>query len=48
VATNATLAELLRQRPADSDQLLSIRGIGPGFVTRHGEDVLALLADLAA
>jgi ATP-dependent DNA helicase RecQ len=48
VATNATLEELLRQRPADSDQLLSIRGIGPGFVTRHGEDVLALLADLAA
>jgi ATP-dependent DNA helicase RecQ len=46
VATNATLEELLRRRPADSDQLLSIRGIGPGFVTRHGEDVLELLAGL--
>jgi ATP-dependent DNA helicase RecQ len=48
VATNATLEELLRRRPADSAQLLAIRGVGPSFVERHGGDVLALLAELAA
>jgi ATP-dependent DNA helicase RecQ len=48
VATNATLEELLRRRPVDERALLEIRGVGPGFVSRHGEDVLAVLADLAA
>jgi ATP-dependent DNA helicase RecQ len=48
VATNAMLEELLRQRPADPDELMAIRGVGPAFVSRHGDDVLALLADLAA
>ena len=48
VATNATLEELLRRRPADGDELLAIRGIGPAFVERHGDDVLALLAGLPA
>jgi RecQ family ATP-dependent DNA helicase len=48
VATNAMLEELLRQRPAGPDELLAIRGVGPAFVSRHGDDVLALLADLAA
>jgi ATP-dependent DNA helicase RecQ len=48
VATNATLEELLRRRPADERALLEIRGVGPGFVSRHGEDVLAVLADLVA
>ncbi len=48
VATNAMLEELLRQRPADPDELLAIHGVGPAFVTRHGDEVLALLADLAA
>ena len=48
VATNATLEELLRHRPSGPEQLLSIRGIGPGFMSRHGEDVLAVLARLAA
>jgi ATP-dependent DNA helicase RecQ len=48
VATNAMLVELLRQKPAGPAELLAIRGVGPSFVSRHGEDVLALLADLAA
>ncbi len=48
VATNAMLEELLRHRPADSDELLAIHGVGPAFVSRHGDEVLALLADLAA
>jgi ATP-dependent DNA helicase RecQ len=48
VATNATLEELLRRRPVDAAQLLEIRGVGPSFVERHGDDVLAVLAGLAA
>ncbi|MGH2908545.1 MAG: HRDC domain-containing protein, partial [Solirubrobacteraceae bacterium] len=48
VATNAMLEELLRRRPTDPDGLLAIHGVGPSFVSRHGEDVLAVLADLAA
>ncbi|HLI61132.1 MAG TPA: RecQ family ATP-dependent DNA helicase [Solirubrobacteraceae bacterium] len=48
VATNAMLEELLRRRPSDPDELLAIRGVGPSFVSRHGDDVIALLADLAA
>jgi ATP-dependent DNA helicase RecQ len=47
IATNATLEELLRRRPADGTQLLAIHGIGPSFVTKHGESVLAELADIA-
>jgi superfamily II DNA helicase RecQ len=48
VATNAMLEELLRRRPGDADELLAIHGVGPAFVTRHGDDVLALLAQIAA
>jgi ATP-dependent DNA helicase RecQ len=48
VATNAMLEELLRRRPADSEELLEIRGVGPSFVSRHGEDVLAVLSELVA
>ena len=48
VATNAMLEELLRRRPGDADQLLAIHGVGPAFVTKHGDDVLTLLAGLAA
>ncbi|HET9125998.1 MAG TPA: RecQ family ATP-dependent DNA helicase [Solirubrobacteraceae bacterium] len=48
VATNAMLVELLRRRPADSAELLEIRGVGPNFVSRHGDDVLAVLAEIAA
>jgi RecQ family ATP-dependent DNA helicase len=46
VATNAMLEELLRQRPADPNELLAIHGVGPAFVSRHGDDVLTLLAAL--
>jgi ATP-dependent DNA helicase RecQ len=48
VATNATLEELLRRRPTDSDGLLAIHGVGPGFVDRHGPDVLELLSEIGA
>ena len=48
VATNATLEELLRRRPTGPEELLAIRGIGPSFVERHGEDIIGLLAGLGA
>jgi len=47
VATNATLEEILRRRPASADELLAIRGIGPAFVERHADDLLALLPTLS-
>jgi RecQ family ATP-dependent DNA helicase len=46
VAANAALEEILRRRPGSSDELLEIRGIGPTFVERHGEDLLAVLGTL--
>jgi ATP-dependent DNA helicase RecQ len=46
VASNAVLEELLRERPANLDALLAIRGIGPAFCTKHGESLLEALAGL--
>ena len=46
VATNAVLEEVLRRRPAGPDALLDIRGIGPSFVAKHGESLLAELATI--
>ncbi|HEY5429037.1 MAG TPA: RecQ family ATP-dependent DNA helicase [Solirubrobacteraceae bacterium] len=46
VAANAVLEELLRQHPGDAAGLLTIKGIGPAFVAKHGESLLALLSDL--
>ncbi len=46
VAANAALEEILRRRPGSPDELLAIRGIGPAFVERHGEDLLAVLGTL--
>ncbi|WP_354697474.1 ATP-dependent DNA helicase RecQ [Paraconexibacter sp. AEG42_29] len=43
VATDATLREVVRRRPSTADELLAIKGIGPGFVQKHAEDLLALL-----
>ena len=44
VATDATLREIVRRRPATEGELLAIKGIGPSFVERHSESLLALLA----
>jgi RecQ family ATP-dependent DNA helicase len=44
VAHNTTLEALAAARPADAESLLAIRGIGPSFVAKHADDVLALLA----
>jgi RecQ family ATP-dependent DNA helicase len=47
VASDATLRELIHRRPADLDELIGVRGIGPSFCERHGESALAALAALA-
>ena len=46
VATNAMLEEFLHRRPSSSDQLLDIKGVGPAFVEKHGEDLLARLSEV--
>jgi ATP-dependent DNA helicase RecQ len=43
VATDATLREIVRRRPATADELLAIKGIGPSFVDEHAESLLELL-----
>jgi ATP-dependent DNA helicase RecQ len=47
VAANAALEEILRRRPGTAAELLDIKGIGPAFVERHGESLLAELGALA-
>jgi len=48
VASNAVLEEILRAQPADLDELLALRGIGPAFCSKHGESLLAELRALGA
>jgi RecQ family ATP-dependent DNA helicase len=47
VAHNTTLAAIAATRPADPDALLAIRGIGPSFVAKYGDEVLALVGEHA-
>jgi ATP-dependent DNA helicase RecQ len=47
VAANAVLEDVLRARPSSPRELLEIRGIGPAFCEKHGESLLALLAEPA-
>ena len=46
IFTDATMEALAEAMPGDSDQLLSISGIGPDKVSRYGDDLLALLGSL--
>ena len=46
VAANAVLEDVLRSTPRSVEQLLSIRGIGPAFCEKHGDSLLATLAEL--
>ncbi len=46
VAANTVLEEILRRRPASTDELIEIRGIGPAFCEKHGESLLEALAGL--
>jgi ATP-dependent DNA helicase RecQ len=43
VAHNSTLESIAALRPQSLDELAGIKGVGPAFVERHGEQVLALL-----
>ena len=44
VAHNSTLESIAALKPSTLDELAAIKGVGPTFVERHGEQVLALLA----
>ncbi len=46
VASDATLRELIHRRPRSDGELLAVRGVGPSFLEKHGESVLAELAAL--
>ncbi|HEY6397671.1 MAG TPA: HRDC domain-containing protein, partial [Solirubrobacteraceae bacterium] len=43
VAHNSTLESIATLRPQSLGELAEIKGIGPAFVKRHGERVLALV-----
>ena len=44
VANNGTLEAIAASRPADPESLADIHGVGPAFIERHADAVLALLA----
>ncbi len=48
VATDRVLAEVLDRRPKSEAELLTISGIGPSFLAKHGDDLLAELRELEA
>ena len=43
VAHNSTLESIAALRPSSLGELATIKGVGPTFVERHGENVLALV-----
>jgi ATP-dependent DNA helicase RecQ len=43
VAHNSTLESIAALKPATLAELAAIKGVGPAFVERHGEQVLALV-----
>jgi ATP-dependent DNA helicase RecQ len=46
VATDAVLREVLRKRPRAHGELIEIKGIGAAFCEKHGDSLLATLAEL--
>jgi ATP-dependent DNA helicase RecQ len=46
VATDAVLREVLRKRPRATGELIEIKGIGAAFCEKHGDALLATLAEL--
>ncbi len=40
------LEDVLRAQPSSVAQLIEIRGIGPAFCEKHGESLIATLAEL--
>jgi RecQ family ATP-dependent DNA helicase len=47
VAHNTTLEAIAATRPGDEDALLAIRGVGPGFVSKHAPEVLEIVTATA-
>jgi ATP-dependent DNA helicase RecQ len=45
VARDSTLRDIAAARPADPAALREISGVGPTFVTRHADEVLALVGN---
>ncbi len=48
VAHNSTLESIAALRPSSAAELGQIRGVGPAFVERYGDEVLGILAGVAA
>jgi ATP-dependent DNA helicase RecQ len=46
VAADTVLEEILRRRPANTAEMIEIKGIGPAFCEKHGESLLAELVAL--
>jgi ATP-dependent DNA helicase RecQ len=45
VAHNSTLEAIAARRPRDSAGLAAIRGVGPSFIAKHADEVLAVVAE---
>jgi ATP-dependent DNA helicase RecQ len=45
VAGNRTLVGIATARPADSSALLAVKGVGPGFISKYADEVLAIVAE---
>jgi ATP-dependent DNA helicase RecQ len=48
VCSNAVLSAVIETRPQHTDQLAAISGIGPAFLERHAESLLAVLREPGA
>lgn len=44
VCTDAVLRDIVRNPPATRSDLAALRGVGPGFMSRHADDLLTALA----
>jgi superfamily II DNA helicase RecQ len=47
VANNRTLSTIAAVRPADRQALIDISGVGPGFMSKFADEVLAIVAEHA-
>ncbi len=45
VASNRTLTAIAAARPADEPSLLAIGGVGPSFISKYADEVLAIVAE---
>jgi DNA helicase-2/ATP-dependent DNA helicase PcrA len=47
ILTDRTLDAICRARPADTEELLDVSGIGPAKVRKFGGKILAVVSDRA-